>query len=337
MSKLLSRDDFREGVFARDGHKCVVCGTTALDAHHILERRLWGESGGYFLDNGVSVCETHHLACERTDISVEEIREYAGIVKKVIPDHLYNDQVYDKWGNPILPNGMRLIGELFFDESVQKILRDKLELFTHYVKYPRTTHVPWSPGMNEDDRILSSMDHFIGKEVVVPEKMDGENNTMYSDYYHARSLDGRNHPSRNWVKNFWSSISHDIPDRWRVCGENMYAKHSIGYENLESYFYGFSIWNDKNICLSWDDTLEWFQMLGITPVPVLYRGIYDEKAIKAIDLPWDTCEGYVIRLANEFSFAEFKKSVAKCVRRGHVQTTKHWMHGQRMEVNGLKA
>ena len=336
--KLLSRDSFREGVFQRDGHRCVVCGSDGkLDAHHILERRLWSD-GGYYLANGASVCEPHHMMCETTEISVEELREFAGITKKIIPDHLYNDQVYDKWGNPILPNGQRLIGELFFDESVQKVLKDVLNLFTHHVKYPRTTHVPWSPGMNEDDRILSSMEHFIGKEVVVTEKMDGENTTFYSDYTHARSLDGRNHPSRNWVKNFWSGIAADIPDRWRVCGENLFAKHSIQYDDLTSFFYGFSIWNERNICLPWDETLEWFKLLGIQPVPVLYQGIYNETLIKKIMTQqyWEKNEGYVIRLEHEFSFADFKKSVAKCVRKGHIQTTKHWMYGQQMELNSIK-
>ena len=334
--KLLTRDEFREAVFARDGYRCVVCGFGGkLDAHHIIERRLWAD-GGYYLSNGASLCGIHHIAAERTDISVEEIKEYAGIVKKVIPEHFYDDQSYDKWGNPILPNGQRLIGELFFDESVQKVLQDKLNLFTHHVKYPRTTHVPWSPGMNEDDRILRDMNNFKGKEVVVTIKLDGENTSIYSDYIHARSLDGRNHPSRNWVKNFWSGISQDIPERWRVCGENLYAKHSISYDDLESYFYGFSIWNDKNICLSWDETLEWFKLLGIAPVPEVYRGMYDEKAIKAIDMPWETCEGYVIRTVDAFPFIDFKKNVAKCVRKGHITTTKHWMHGQIMEINKLK-
>lgn len=215
-------------------------------------------------------------------------------------------------------------------------MNNKLSLFTHYVKYPRTNHVPWSPGMNEDDRILRDMSYFAGKEVVVTEKMDGENTSIYSDYIHARSLDGRNHPSRNWVKNFWSGIAQDIPERWRVCGENLFAKHSIGYDDLETYFYGFSIWNESNICLPWDETLEWFKLLNITPVPVLYLGEYNEKFIKNIELPWDTHEGYVIRTADEFSFADFKKSVAKCVRQGHIQTTKHWMHGQRMEINGIR-
>lgn len=116
---LLTRDQFREGVFNRDNHKCVFCGSPAVDAHHIMERRLFPD-GGYYIDNGISVCEEHHLACERTDISVEEARLAGNITKRIIPPQLYDDQIYDKWGNPIKSNGERLIGELFFDESVQK-------------------------------------------------------------------------------------------------------------------------------------------------------------------------------------------------------------------------
>jgi 5-methylcytosine-specific restriction endonuclease McrA len=35
MNKLLTRDDFRESVFKRDGHKCVICKAPGVDAHHI--------------------------------------------------------------------------------------------------------------------------------------------------------------------------------------------------------------------------------------------------------------------------------------------------------------
>lgn len=334
MFKLLARDDFREGVFTRDNYRCVVCGEPAVDAHHILERRLWPD-GGYYLENGASVCQTHHLECESTKISVDEIRRFAGIQKFPIPPHLYDDQEYDKWGNPILENGTRLKGDLFFDESVQKVIAPYLDQFTDLVKYPRTYHLPWSQNITFDDRIMEDPVWFHGKRVIVTEKMDGENTTMYRNYIHARSLDGRNHPTRNWIKNFHSTIAHNIPDGWRVCVENMYAKHSIKYENLKSYCYGFSIWDERNRCLSWDDTLLCFDMLGIEPVPVLYDGIYDEKAIRAIDLDWDTREVYVVRLADGFDYGSFRKSVAKFVRKDHVRTVKHWMHGQPIERNEL--
>ncbi len=338
MQKLLTRDDFREGVFARDKDKCVFCGAPAKDAHHILERRLFPD-GGYYLNNGASVCEEHHIKCETTEISVDEVRRACGITKPVIPPHLYDDQEYDKWGNPVMPNGTRLKGELFFDVSVQAILKkgNKLGDFVHYVKYPRTQHVPWSEGMNEDDRLLDNMNEYKGKRVIVTEKMDGENTSMYTDYYHARSIDGRSHPSRAWAKQFWSQICGDIPTEWRVCGENLYAQHSIAYSNLTTYFMGFSIWNEKNVCLSWDETQTWFNLLGITSVPVLYDGVYDEVAIKKLYDPknWGSTEGYVIRVADEIAYGDFRKKVAKFVRQGHVQTNKHWMHGQAIIKNGL--
>ena len=287
------------------------------------------------------MCEKHHLECEQTIIPVEDVRLACGITKKIMPPHLYDDHIYDKWGNPVAEDGTRAKGELFSDGSVQKVLAqgDKLRLFSSRVKYPRTYHLPWSPGVNDDDRILWDVSHLAqpGTEIVITLKMDGENTTMYSDYIHARSLDSRNHESRNWVKNFWSKISGDIPEGWRVCGENLYAKHSIYYGSLRSYFYGFSIWDERNVCLGWDQTLEWFHLLGIHPVPVLYRGPYDELKIQKL---WGSAatlgqEGYVVRRADEIPYGEFRIKVGKFVRKDHVQTVKHWMHGQRIEPNKI--
>ncbi len=337
---LLSRDDFRNGVFERDNHTCVFCDKPAADAHHIMERRLWN-NGGYYLENGASVCSEHHLQCEMTTITVEQVREACGIQRAVIPDHLYEDDRYDKWGNQILPSGRRLRGELFHDVSVQKILEKGGVLgdFSFQVKYPRTHHLPWSEGMHSDDRMLKDVAHFEGKEVIVTEKRDGENTSIYHDFIHARSIDGRNHPSRAWVKNLWGQIAHELPEGWRICGENMYAQHSIAYDSLESYFEGFSMWDDKNRRLHWDEMLAYFEMLGIKPVPVLYRGVFDEKVIRSLydsKKDWATMEGYVVTLVEGFDYKDFRRSVAKFVRKNHIQTTKHWMHGQRIIPNQLK-
>jgi hypothetical protein len=115
----------------------------------------------------------------------------------------------------------------------------------------------------------------------------------------------------------------------------MYAKHSIKYTGLESYFYGFSIWNEKNECLSWHETIEWLQLLEIVSPHVLYFGIFDEEKIRSIFVDWTMQEGYVVRVTDKFSFGEFKKKVGKYVRKNHVQTVKHWMHGQPIEKNEL--
>lgn len=686
--KLLTRTEFREGVLSRSDHKCVVCASPAVDAHHIVERRLWTDEG-YYLDNGAAVCEACHRKCETTEISLEQIRACAG-VRKIQPDHFYDDTgfSYDKWGNIILPNGTRLKGELFYDESVQKILKqgDVLRLFGKYVKYPRTMHLPWSEGRTEDDRILKTTDHLKAcDEIVVTLKMDGENClsgttrislpngerttlrklvrnkkvgdlvlgedekgnivptritrvynngrtedwnqvsirvrgerpkftyatdnhkffvsgkgyvevkdlivgdeiisttyetgftklqesviigtllgdaslhknyadsyimqfshkkehlpyvnfknnllgkvykgtgrytsgfgtemiksytvcshslyrsfgdfvsgdrkcvpawvedkltplaiavwymddgslvhsnaqrdrvqlstcsfteedcsvlqrglmkygicskqnvydgyryidinadnaeiffnliascvtpamqyklpasfrnkfagkelfeteeapkyyakrggeivsiekkshrvdrnrydletethnyfangvlvhncSMYNDYVHARSLQNEGHPSRDWLKGWHASIRNDIPDGWRICAENLFAKHSILYSDLENYVLGFSLWNEYNICMSWDDTLMYFELMGITPVQTLYRGPYDENILKEIAKNLDTekNEGYVVRPARAFPFAEFRNVVGKYVRKNHVHTHGHWM------------
>ena len=341
--KLLSRDQFREGVFARDGHRCVFCGRTGpetpegkLDAHHIIERRLWND-GGYYLDNGATVCEEHHLQCEQTILSVEEVREAAKITKILVPDQFYPEQPIDKWGNYILEDGRRTKGELFHDESVQKVLASVLDLFVPYVKYGRTFHLPWSPGIHDDDKALKDASQFVGKRVIITEKMDGENTSMYTDHIHARSIDSRGGEDRAWVKRFWSQIAHDIPAGWRICGENLWAEHSIHYSGLPSYFLGFSAWNEQNVCLSWDETITYFDLLGITPVPVLYDGLWDEKVIRALEkqLSWDKNEGYVVRVADSFTYGQFKTSIAKFVREGHVTTTKHWRAGRHFTPNEL--
>lgn len=339
--KLLTRTDFREGVFARDNNKCVFCGEPAVDAHHILERRLFSgnQEGGYFISNGASVCAKHHLECEMTLISVEDVREACGITKPTIPDHLYDDHIYDKWGNVVLPNGQRMMGELFGDESVQKILGKGGVLgdFTEYVKQQRTFHMPSSPGIHDDDKALRDMSSYEGEEVLLTVKMDGENTAMYPRYIHARSIDGRSHPSRDWVKQFHSTIAYNIPEGCRIYGENVFAKHSIAYNNLETYFYGFHMW-DRLTCLSWDETLLYFELLGITPVKVLYRGIYDEKAIAAeiakLDLEKD--EGAVLRKTRAFTYAEYRNSICKWVRPNHVQTNRHWFYGMKVEPNMLQ-
>ena len=110
------------------------------------------------------------------------------------------------------------------------------------------------PGMKKDDRMHADVEQFRGTTIVVTTKMDGENTTMYRDGIHARSLDYKRHPSRDWVKNLHGKIAHEIPEGFRICGENLFAKHSIHYTNLPSYFMVFSVW-DRCTCLAWENGL----------------------------------------------------------------------------------
>lgn len=211
------------------------------------------------------------------------------------------------------------------------------------VKYPRTLHMPFSRGVSSDDKMLSYdklYELYSGKQVLITEKLDGECTTLYKDYSHARSLDSNHHPSRDWVKRFHSEIAHNIPEGWRVCGENVFAKHSISYDNLDSYFYGFSIWDENNNCLSTDETEEWFQLLGIVHAPILsYCILYGNWVDGIQDLAEVVVEngreGIVMRNRESFHYNDFKHNVVKYVRENHVQTSDHWAH-QTVIPNKLK-
>jgi hypothetical protein len=202
---------------------------------------------------------------------------------------------------------------------------------TNLLKYPRTPHLPWSRSRTDDDKVLTSTDHFLGQSVVVTEKLDGENTTMLRAHCHARSLDSKHHPSRNYVKGIWGRIRHDLPEGWRFCGENVFATHSIHYTALTDYFYLIAVFDEQHRCLSWDETCTWAAMLSLQTVPVIWSGIYDEPAIQAL-WPRPSCfgaaesEGYVVRRTCGFHATEFRDYVAKFVRPHHVQTDEFWMN-----------
>jgi len=340
MSKLLTRDQFREAVFARDGHLCVICGAEAKDAHHIIERRLWPD-GGYYLDNGASVCADCHWDCESTDVSVEEVRQAARITRKILPPNIYDDAYIDKWGNDISAHNyrQRYPGPLADDESVKKAIKEACEPieFVKHRKYPRTPHLPSSPGLVGQE-YTNKFD--FGSAVIVTEKMDGENTTLYSDKTHARSIDSRHTQDRDMAKAFWAERCGDIPQDMRICGEYLYAKHSIHYKNLPSVFMGISIWEGSN-CLSWPETQEWFEMLDIVSVPVIGQiNIEPDMDFGELEIVahkmWmkdhtkgqgvKVSEGFVIRSVDGFSAKEFDSKVGKWVRPNHIDSSRHWRH-----------
>jgi hypothetical protein len=205
------------------------------------------------------------------------------------------------------------------------------------VKHSRTYHLPWSPGVSSDDRVLRSTDQFEGHRVIVTEKRDGECTSLYRDgTVHARSIDGTNHPWQDAVKAMWRERCIDLPEGWRVVGENLYAEHSIRYDNLTDWIEVFAIFDETNTALSWDETLEWSSLLGLWTVPVLWKGLWDEDQIRHLpyNLDSEKQEGFVVRVDGPIAFEDWDWVVAKWVRKGHVQTDQHWTKTWRPNSKG---
>ncbi|MBI2301370.1 MAG: RNA ligase family protein [Armatimonadetes bacterium] len=204
-------------------------------------------------------------------------------------------------------------------------------------KFPRIRHLPWSEGVTEGDLLLSDPSIFAGSEVVVTEKLDGENRTLARDFTHARSPgDSDRTPTlraaRSHVRALHGRVAHLIPPDLRIVGEDLYARHSIAYR-LPALFFVFAAVEGDTV-LPWEATLTYAALLELPHVPVLYRGPWDEAAVRGCyrraPTPWSSePEGYVARVVDGFTYdqAGFDQSIAKFVRAGHVQTDEHWMHG----------
>lgn len=203
-------------------------------------------------------------------------------------------------------------------------------------KYGRTYHIPISPGATSDDKVMSTLAALDVSDLVITEKMDGENTTIHQNGTHARSPDSKYHPSRDWLKAFASGISYALAPNERVVGENLFARHSVAYTDLPSYFLGFALIIDDKV-QSWDDTLDRFSQLGIQPVKTLYRGPFKanlfEETAKSLNL--ETQEGFVVRTSAAFLESQMPTHMGKYVREGHVQSDVHWTKAE-LVPNRLK-
>lgn len=196
-------------------------------------------------------------------------------------------------------------------------------------KYPRTYHFSFSEGATSDDKITEDDFLLKNKKIVITEKMDGENTTIYNNYWHARSLTSSHQEYHSKLIRRMQEFQYLIPDNLRICGEDLCVKHSIYYDNLPDIFLVFSVWENE-ICYSWEDTLEICDMLEIKTVPVLYEGDFDLDLIKEIakKVVKEGKEGIVVRSFDKFLYKDFSKNVMKFVRKNHVQTDKHWSKGE---------
>jgi hypothetical protein len=200
------------------------------------------------------------------------------------------------------------------------------------IKYPRTPHLPTSPGFTADDIVSARIAlPLLTSNVVVTEKLDGENTCMARRSIHARSQERTTgHPARHYVTALWGRIAHLIPDHMLVFGENLYAKHAIAYSDLPDYFVVFAVVNEFNgLFLDWQSTCAFAADLGLPTVPVLYQGTWNHNAIAAaytgISRFGGEQEGYVVRVSHTYQIMDHATHTAKWVRAGHVAAdAQHW-------------
>lgn len=206
-------------------------------------------------------------------------------------------------------------------------------------KYPRTLHVPSSPGGTRDDRRLVSLEGFVGVDVVVTEKLDGSNVALSRDHVFARSHGGAPaHPSFAPLKAIHAGVAWQIPEGVSVFGEWCHAVHSIRYPSLpvDAELSVFAVRDDADgTWRSWDDVAGLAAALGLVTVPELARlapastgelaGVLETHA-QAPSVYGPDREGVVVRVAAAFD--DFATAVAKWVRADHVQTDEHWSHAQ---------
>lgn len=210
------------------------------------------------------------------------------------------------------------------------------------LKYPRTLHWPWSPTIHANDSVHDDPHFFVGKRVIVTEKIDGSNTCLKGGEVYARSVSAPSH--NGWfamVRKHHGWKTFEKP--YSIYGEDIFGVHSIRYAPVaeEDTFMMFGV-EEEGIFKSWDDVKEIARELDIKMVPTVFDGVFenvneithffydnmpnpDEKRNgTASAIGGEACEGFVIRIADEFFVQDFGLHLSKYVRAYHVQTDQHW-------------
>jgi len=159
------------------------------------------------------------------------------------------------------------------------------------IKYPRTQHIEGSR-LQAGDEDLSQLpfEEFLGRHIVVEEKIDGANTAVSFDGEGNLLLQSRGHyltggyreKHYNLFKQ-WAGVHRDalfgaLSCRYVMYGEWMYAKHSIYYDALPHYFMEFDILDrETDRFLDTASRREITKKLPVRSVPVLSEGVFKKK------------------------------------------------------------
>lgn len=167
------------------------------------------------------------------------------------------------------------------------------------IKYPRTRHLEGSRlqiGDLPDDQKIADL---VGKSLIVEEKVDGANCALSFDTDGMPRLQSRGHfltggyrerhfdLLKTWASVHAARLYEALGTRFVMYGEWMYAKHTVFYDQLPSYFLEFDLYDrSSDQFLSTAQRREVLFGLPVMPVPVVHEGeISSAEQLKGLVKP----------------------------------------------------
>lgn len=161
-----------------------------------------------------------------------------------------------------------------------------------FVSYPRTRHIKGSNFQKGDHDLKAiSIDEIVGKNLIIEEKMDGaqagisfeDGKLMLQSRGHYLTGGPRERQFgllKQWATSITTELYCALSERYVMFGENMFAKHTVFYDNLPHYFMEFDVYDkETKQFLSTDARLDLFKSAGveklICPVKVVSVGEFD--------------------------------------------------------------
>jgi ATP-dependent RNA circularization protein (DNA/RNA ligase family) len=215
-----------------------------------------------------------------------------------------------------------------------------------FVRFPRTPHLTLLGELDvRDDKVLSpqAAKRFIQEDVVVEEKVDGENLGLSVDDGRvvAQSRGSYVEPGgasfrglESWLRPRASRIANELGDDLILFGEWCAVRHTVPYDALPDWLLVFDVYDRRNRTfwpLEERDLL--VDLLQLAHVPRLAVGRYDLAALEQLlgtsRLGNTPMEGLVLRHPRQ------PEHRAKLVRPEFVQAIgEHW-RSRPVQLNGL--
>ncbi len=112
---------FKAAAFVSDYNKGINCQCLAINAYHLLECKLFINSGDH-LDDRIALSSTCPLLSKETVLSVGKLRERAGITDVALPIRFSQGKIYDQLSNQIKADSGRISNWPTNNRGAQKAL-----------------------------------------------------------------------------------------------------------------------------------------------------------------------------------------------------------------------